>query len=698
MTDAFKDALDNESKNFMSLHMDIPDENFVNFGKTIGAYIIILRVFYNVEIHMEFPVILKVEDKESGLTKYLKLRAYPDFVDIKLNGELPKLTKKEINLLQDNIYDLELWSKYIPSHLFEFHGFVVHDAVDITDQQVLSNLKYLFLEQPSNEIANDKMREYELIRIEKIEKEIRNLLKKPDIEVGLICLPEVHDALNYAITIGKSFLMGQEIKIEPEVLANSIYAHVMEKKKHIIINDLDHSDISCPVVNEMRDNKIKNLLIVPIIDNNKVLGFFEIGSKNPREINDINLLKLKEIFPLLTLSLKQGFENFNSEVQKIVKEKCTAIHPTVEWKFMKEAANYLVDLNIQKDVEMKEIVFENVYPLFAVSDIRNSSTTRNKAIQDDLIEQLYLAQDIIITAYGKKPLSYLNELSFRVGKYIKNLTADLKSGDEIETLGFLRNEVETIFDHIRSFDKYIDFKIIQYLNMIDNDFQINYNRRQKFEKSVERINTEITNILMKDQVKAQEIFPHYFEKYKTDGIEHGLYIGASMVEDRDEFNEIYLKNLRLWQLMTMTKIIRQTDEIKNELEIPLETAHLVLVQDMPLSIRFRMDEKRFDVDGAYNIRYEMLKKRIDKAKIRNTDERLTQPGKLAIVYTQVKEREEYEKYIEYLVNIGYVEKDLEILEIEDLQGVNGLKAMRFTINPKLDIYENSVDNLMISVS
>ena len=47
--------------------------------------------------------------------------------------------------------------------------------------------------------------------------------------------------------------------------------------------------------------------------------------------------------------------------------------------------------------------------------------------------------------------------------------------------------------------------------------------------------------------------------------------------------------------------------------MPLEVAHLILVQHMPMAIRFRFDEKRFDIDGAYNMRYEIVKKRIDKA-------------------------------------------------------------------------------------
>jgi hypothetical protein len=40
------------------------------------------------------------------------------------------------------------------------------------------------------------------------------------------------------------------------------------------------------------------------------------------------------------------------------------------------------------------------------------------------------------------------------------------------------------------------------------------------------------------------------------------------------------------------------------------------------------------VDGAYDIRYEIVKKRIDKALIKGTNERATQPGKIVIVYSQ----------------------------------------------------------------
>jgi hypothetical protein len=106
---------------------------------------------------------------------------------------------------------------------------------------------------------------------------------------------------------------------------------------------------------------------------------------------------------------------------------------------------------------------------------------------------------------------------------------------------------------------------------------------------------------------------------------------------------------------------------------------LVLVQHTPLSIRFRFDEKRFDVDGAYDIRYEIVKKRIDKALVRGSSERVTQPGQIAIVYSQPEEATEYRTYIEYLQHLGHLGAEVEDLELGELQGVHGLRALRVTV-------------------
>jgi hypothetical protein len=192
---------------------------------------------------------------------------------------------------------------------------------------------------------------------------------------------------------------------------------------------------------------------------------------------------------------------------------------------------------------------------------------------------------------------------------------------------------------------------------------------------------------------AQRMFPHYFEKQKTDGVDYQMYVGAGLVEN-GRVDPLCLKNLRLWQLMVTCGIAVRAHQLRDRLPIPLETTHLILVQHAPLSIRFRFDEKRFDVDGAYDIRYEIVKKRIDKALVQGTAERVTQPGKVAIIYTQPGEALEYRAYIEYLQSIGYLTGSVEQLELGELQGVQGLRALRVQValdNPRLQERINLAD-------
>jgi hypothetical protein len=111
--------------------------------------------------------------------------------------------------------------------------------------------------------------------------------------------------------------------------------------------------------------------------------------------------------------------------------------------------------------------------------------------------------------------------------------------------------------------------------------------------------------------------------------------------------------------------------------------HLILVQDMPLTIRFSTEEKEFVVDGAYNIRYAIIKKRIDKALVANSKgERLTQAGQIAVVYSHQSEAELYREFFAYVHRLGLIEQQVEELELEDLQSLQGMKAMRVTVMPE----------------
>jgi len=65
--------------------------------------------------------------------------------------------------------------------------------------------------------------------------------------------------------------------------------------------------------------------------------------------------------------------------------------------------------------------------------------------------------------------------------------------------------------------------------------------------------------------------------------------------------------------------------------------------------------------------------------VKETGDRLTQPGKISIIYSSEGEAKEYMNYIYYLQFINYIGSEIESLTIKDLQGITGLKALRIPI-------------------
>ncbi|MCZ6873475.1 MAG: hypothetical protein O7G88_08080 [bacterium] len=422
------------------------------------------------------------------------------------------------------------------------------------------------------------------------------------------------------------------------------------------------------------------MVVAPLYYQDDLIGLLELGSPHRGDLHALNTMKLREVIPLFAMAVKRSMDELNTRVQAIIKEQCTAIHPALEWRFRQAALQLIQARQICATTEMEPIVFDGVYPLYGVSDIRASSRHRSAAIQTDLFEHLSLAKTILDIAYGCKPLPILDALTYRIRNLMSGLETGLDSGEEVTITEFLRQNIEPLFDHMQGFCPEAEEKIRDYQAALEPRLGTVYKQRKAFEESVTQINEALSAYIDTEQEKAQAMFPHYFEKRKTDGVEYSIYIGASMAPD-GKFDQLYLHNLRLWQLIVMCGMVRESERLKPLLQVPLEMAHLILVQHTPLSVRFRQDEKRFDIDGAYNMRYEIVKKRIDKATIMGTHQRLTQPGMIAIVYSQPEEAQEYREYIAYLQNAGYLKGDTEAYNLNDLEGAQGLKALRVAVNP-----------------
>lgn len=664
---AFSRSIDFETLK-STAKVNIPGKD-IRTGKAIHACLLILQKFYNVEVPLDKPVLFSAPSKITGLDKVYKVEIGKQFFEIVSKTQPKPIDPKIIKFLTEKVYDLDLWLQYIRPEDYEFHGFMTFHMVDVTEQEMLSAIKYDLLGK--NAVTRKES-------FSAIQQKLRSIFGLSDIKLGLAYTdPDGNLILNDSeeSETWKSLVNdGHAVACD---FGGSIYERSWSEQRHVTIEDLETYPFKTTIEEKLLHKGIKNILLAPLVDDGKTIGMLELASSVPGKLNAVSATKVENALPMFTAAVKRVKEEMATEVRAIIQEECTNIHPSVEWRFLEAGNNVLIKRRRGEKAMLEDIIFKDVYPLYGLADVRNSSTERSTAIQHDLQQNLRLVRDLLQRINNQKKLPLLDEVIYKTEVNLQKINDGLDSGDESSVVEFLKLEINPLLQYFEN-DRALEKMISRYRHHLDPVFGVVYKRRKAFEESLALINRTISAHLDEAQLSAQQMFPHYFEKYQTDGIEYTLYLGSTLAQNR-QFDPFYLKNFRLWQLLLMCDIHKKTSQLKPKLKVDLDVTQLILVHDQTLSIRFRPDEKQFDVDGAYDIRYEIVKKRIDKAYIKNTGERLTQPGKIAVVYNQVKIEEEYKRYFEYLVSKKLIYDKIEMVELEELPGASGLKAMRIEI-------------------
>ena len=637
------------------------------------ACVIILNSLYGVNINFNSPIFFDILDPKIGNYRHYGVHFNTDFSVIKPNENTKALSKEDIQELVDNFEDVDLWKEKIPPGSYTFEGITIIKLFDVTQQEAISSLRYHLLSK--NALETPEI-------IEKIRMNLRSILNLTDLRLGFATYDENISQLK---SMRSGFWEeddqqdGDHIIDTEKAYCDHSHFHLFHEKRMHIVPSINPELIEKnPLLGRLHNHNLASYIAVPLIYDDQVIGLLELGSENANELNAPVAHSLRQLIPLFTTAFKRSKDDRENQLEAIVQEKFTAIHSSVAWRFFEAADNFWHKQLLYDSNEMEEIVFNEVYPLYGQSDIKNSSTERNAAIQADMIEQLTLANEVMNIAIRHQSLPIYKKMKFRLDKYIERIGKGLGAGDEIKILDFLKSELYPIFSHLQKLHPDLNKAVENYSAQLDPELQVIYKKRKDYELSVKAINEGIAEYIDNAQEDAQQMFPHYFEKFQTDGVEHDMYIGKSMVKNKP-FNEVFLQNLRLWQLMIMCEVENLVYHMQEDLPLQLRIASLILIHSNPMAIKFRTEEKRFDVDGAYNVRYEIIKKRIDKALIKGTKERLTQVDKIAIVYSQEKEADEYMGYLEYLQSINYISPNIEKLDLNDMQGVTGMKALRVEV-------------------
>jgi len=628
----------------------------------------ILGGYYGYPIKLSIPMQIEVEDPKSGLNKYYRMAFNGDLMDVFPTSKAIEITEDDYKELVNNFDDIELWKKKFPPDSWIMRGIGIMNLMDVTIDQSLSSITSNLLIKSANSFEN-------------IRKDVKNLFGSKSIEVGLVTFDDQE-----FVQIGKSsfssIILGDNITLDcSDKMCQFTFRQLIENKQPLIIPDVEvyHQQSDNAISLRLADLNIKSYIIAPLIYEDELLGFMELASDINHELNTVSLFRMEKILPVLGMAAKKFKTDNQNQIEAIIQQECTTIHHSVKWRFEAEAKKFLANKQNENKAVFSDIIFKEVYPLYGQLDIKNSSVKRNEAVKNDLTKQINEVKKILLEAYNTSGITTYEELIFRIDSYKKEIKKGLSAGTEHKILEFLRSDIYPAFSPLKKSSSKLDTLVCKYMKQLDSELGTIYNERKKYDDSVNTLNHRLADFIDKKQLEAQNIFPHYFERYKTDGIEYNIYIGES-ISNKQTFDPVYLQNLRLWQLVVMCQMELEFKSIQEEFETAIEVASLILVYSTPLAVHFRMDEKRFDVKGAYNARYEIIKKRVDKAHIKGTKDRITQPGHIAIIYSQERDAQDYLKYLRFLNHKGLVHENFEDLELEDLQGITGLKALRAKVD------------------
>ncbi len=486
----------------------------------IMACTFILGSVYHFPIDIKRPFFFDIPDINTGATKKYRVAFNADFSEITPTDRAPKITEEDYRELLDNLENIAIWKEKFPPKSYIFKGFGITNLFDVTIDETISSIRTNLLKKDDN-------------LIELLQNDLREFFNIKDLMLGFSVFNIDEVIENNTLKLSESLLIEDEIAFS----CGGFFCHytlhkLFEEYQSIAISDVEkygrQSDKNT-FYKRMKAKGIGSLILIPIKNStNKELAVLEIASPRPFELNSINQNKLKDVLPSFEAAVERTSEEQQNIIEATIQEHYTSLHPTVKWRFVEAAKKYQQQvLSNEENPKPEQIVFNDVYPLYGQSDIKGSSMARNHAIKEDLSTQLSLAIAILEKANAFERLPIYEELIFRVHAYIKEIENGLDAGDEVGILDFLKQDIYPVFKHAKVLDKSLEKQVTNYINRLDPNLKVIYEKRKNYEESVTVLNDMMAKFIDRKQHEAQAMFPHYFERFKTDGVEYNMYIGQS---------------------------------------------------------------------------------------------------------------------------------------------------------------------------
>ncbi|MEM9008107.1 MAG: GAF domain-containing protein [Cyanobacteria bacterium P01_F01_bin.86] len=609
------------------------------------------------------PLILSVKPLEGDRARFVEFNISSDHIRIlSLDPVIEKAladcwsgtpdTPMVMQQLNDRDAPLQRVWQLLNPETYQASGTILLEGMDVTDREVTQRLIHLLLARES--ILQPH-------RFQQANHLLRRLFRATD---SLILTAEEDAATLY---LGLESTDWTIHTLPVYTLKDSPLFQAARRGTVLNLRDVtNHCHSKCELL--LRDRGVRSLLVLPLVvksarlkTSSRLLGLVAVMSQQPDVFDAIDEHYATTLAPALTIAMRHT-----------VNERFTHIHESVRWRFEEEAERRSLGLPAEP------IIFGDVYPLYGISDIRGSSHERNRAIQKDLLEQFHLGLAIVeAVCIATNDNAFATQFQTDLLDHIAELRASVTVDAEVTLLRYLQKNLEAHFGFFRTCSEDAAAAIAAYEAAKDPEQNCVYTARALYDQNIQNINQSLRDTWHRWQRTMQSVTRHYCDIEATDGIDHMLYAGAAI---DGTFTDFHLRSLRYEQLRAVCDCARTGFRLRDEHQTELRITHLVLVQDSTVDITHDENTERlFEVRGTRDTRYEIVKKRIDKAVDSRTQERITQPGCLTLVYSTNEEWKEYQEYVRYLQREGWVGSDIEQGSVEPLQGVTGLKFARVQV-------------------
>jgi len=392
----FEKIIEASGEDFSLQMKDITGDEFY----LICCYFI-LTSYYGYQPNAGGPLIIEIFNRKLGINKSYQVAINMEMIDFSPTESAVEITREEFELLVNNHDNIDLWKEKFPPNSWTFRGVNMINIMDVTNSQALSKITSGLLVKSEESLQN-------------IRSGLQSLFNNAKLKSGVVNIEDgyIFQVMDENMVL-KSIILGglKSMKYEESLCGYSL-EKLIQRTIPLIVPDVKqfHSKSKSQLSQNLIDQNIGSFIMIPLIFEDELLGFIELGSPNKYELNSISISKLLPLIPVLAMAMKRFLTEEQNEIEAIIQQECTTIHHSVKWRFKEEAKKFLQANFTGKQPVFNDIIFKDVVPLYGQLDIKGSSTKRNKAVKSDLLAQLNLIRKVLNNAFLKTNIVAFEEL------------------------------------------------------------------------------------------------------------------------------------------------------------------------------------------------------------------------------------------------------------------------------------------------